>query len=501
MKKINHSKNSLYTFLSWLVPLGLTFFATPFIVRKLGNVEYGLYALMLGFIAYGFTFNIGRAVTKYVVEYNARDEIENVTKMISATFFIGLAIGTFGALILYFGADFFVRHILLIEDSASSLEAIRGLHLVAISIWFLIIGQVFIAVVQATHRFDVYSLIASLTNILFILGNVLLVWFGFGFLYLLFWNVITNAVNALGFFYYARKLQPGTSITFGFDKKMLKLSLMYGLSVVGSQLFGNILFIYERIVITRIEGTEKLTNYVVPITIAIYLHSFIGSLTLNLMAYSSELFANKQTGELEHIYKRASKIIVALVFFMVVTLSVGGKYFLTNWIGAEFAEASYHTFIIQLCTFGMLAILIVAWQFIEGYGLPVYNTISVVGWVIISLPLMPLLTSQYGIFGTSLARFIGEITMPIAFCFIERKIFGRILFSFWLKTLTIISLCALISGFAEYYLLQNLPVNWFSFAAVVGVCGIIFVTGLLVTSYFSTEEKLWLKSFFKKSFA
>jgi len=499
MKKINHSKNSLYTFLSWLIPLGLTFFATPFIVRKMGNIEYGLYALMLGFIAYSFTFNIGRAVTKYVVEYNAKSEIENVTKIVSATFFLGLAIGTLGTVVLYFGAEFFVGHVLLIEDSASQ-EAIRGLHLVAISIWFLIIGQVFIAVVQATHRFDVYSLITSLTNIFFILGNVLLVWFGFGFLYLLVWNVVTNAFNALSFFYYARKLQPGTSISLRFDKEMLKLSLKYGLSVVGYQIFGNILFIYERIVITRIEGTDKLTNYVVPITIAIYLHSFVASLTLNLMAYSSELFAKKQIAELEHIYKRVSKIVVALVVFMVVTLAVGGKYFLTNWIDAGFAETSYPVFIIQLATFGLLAVLIISWQFIEGFGSPFYNTISGFSWLLIAAPLMPILTTNYGIFGTSLARFIGEITIPITICLIERKIFGKVLVSFWLKILPLIFLCSLFSGFAEFYLLRSLPVNWFSFAGAVAVCGIIFVLGLLVTSYFSIEEKFWLKNLFKRSF-
>lgn len=500
MKKINHSKNSIYTFLSWLMPLGLTFFATPFIVRGLGNVEYGIYALMLGFIAYSFTFNIGRAVTKYVVEFNAKDEIENVTKIISATFFLGLGIGTLGTVILYFGAGFFVKNVLLIDDAMSE-QAISGLHLVAASIWFLIMGQVFISVVQATHRFDIYSLVSSLTNIFFILGNVALVWLGFGFLSLLAWNIVTNAFNALGFYYYARKLQPGTTITFRFGKEMLFLSLKYGLSVVGYQLFGNIFFIYERIVVTRIEGADNLTNYVVPMTLALFLHSFIGSLTLNLTAYSSELFARKQTAELEQIYRRVSKIVVALVVFIVVALAVGGKAFFTNWISADFAEASYQVFAVQMVTFGILAVLIISWQFIEGFGLPYYNTISGFSWLLIAAPIMPWLTNHYGIFGTSLARLIGEITIPLTILLIERKIFGKILFSFWIKILPTVFLCAAVSGLIEFYLLRNLSVNWFSFAGVMAASGIVYVIGLFLTSYFSAEEKFWLKNLFKKSFA
>lgn len=500
MKKINHSRNSLYTFLSWLMPIGLTFFATPFIVRGLGNVEYGIYALMLGFIAYSFTFNIGRAVTKYVVEFNAKDEIENVTKIISATFFLGLVVGTLGTIILYFGAPFFVKNVLLIDDAMSE-RAISGLHLVAISIWFLIMSQVFISVVQATHRFDIYSLISSLTNIFFIIGNVLLVWFGFGFLSLLVWNIVTNAFNAFGFYYYAKKLQPGTSVTFRFGREMFLLTLKYGLSVVGYQLFGNIFFIYERIIVTRLQGTEHLTNYVVPMTIALFLHSFIGSLTLNLTAYSSEFFARKQFAELEDVYKRVSKIVVALVVFIVLTLSIGGKSFLTNWMGADFAEASYQVFAVQMATFGIMAVLIISWQFIEGYGLPYYNTISGFSWLLIAIPLMPWLTNHYGILGTSLARLISEITIPLTILLIERKIFGKFLFSFWLKLLPSVFLSALVSGVVQFYILKSLSVNWFSLAGSVAACGLVYIIGLFLTRYFSVEEKFWIKNLFKKSFA
>lgn len=500
MKTINHSKNSIYTFLSWLLPLGLTFFATPYIVRGLGTVEYGLYALMLGFIAYSLSFNIGRAVTKYVIEFNASGETENVTKIISATFFLGLTIGTGGAAILFLGADFLVRNILSIENSLAD-KAVTGLHLVAVSIWFLIIGQVFVAIIQAVHRFDVYSFITTLTNIFFITGNVFLVWSGHDFLYLLGWNIVTNCVNAVSFLLYARKLQPGTAITLNFGREMLWLTIKYGLSIAGYQLFSNILFIFERVVIIRIEGTSNLTNYVLPMTLGVYLHSFIGSLAMNLMPYSSELFARKQILELEIIYKRISKIVVALVIFMVVSMAVGGRVFLTNWIDANFAEASYQVFIVQLVTFGMLAILIISWQFIEGYGLPYYNTISGFSWMIIAAPLMPWLTMHYGILGTSFARFIGGLTIPITICLIEKKIFGKFIFGFWLRVLVSVGVCGLAVGALEFFLLRELPVNWFSFIGVISLCGIIFACGLLLTSYFSSEEKKWLKNLFKKSFA
>ena len=61
-------------FSTWFLPLGLSFFATPIIVKALGDEDYGIYALVLGFIGYSFNFGIGRAITKYIAEYRASGE-------------------------------------------------------------------------------------------------------------------------------------------------------------------------------------------------------------------------------------------------------------------------------------------------------------------------------------------------------------------------------------------------------------------------------------------
>ncbi len=62
------AKNVFYGFLTWILPLGLSFVSTPLIVRTLGKKDYGIYTLVLGFVGYSFTFSIGRAITKYISE-------------------------------------------------------------------------------------------------------------------------------------------------------------------------------------------------------------------------------------------------------------------------------------------------------------------------------------------------------------------------------------------------------------------------------------------------
>lgn len=498
-KKVSHSRNSLYSLLSWLVPLGVTFLATPYIIRGLGNEEYGLYALMTGFIAYSFTFNIGRAVTKYVAEFSAKGETEKISQIISATFFLSLAVATIGSLIVVFAANLLVENVLQIQPAARE-QTVIAFYLAALCIWFLIIGQVFSATVQATHRFDIFSIITTLTNSGLILGNLALVLSGFRFYHLVLWNAITIFLSGAAFFIFARKLQPEVKINFSFNKQIFMLSARYGINVAAYQIFANLLLIWERVVITRIRGAEDLTHYVVPMTITFYIHTFIASFTLNFLAFTSDMFARDQIKALEAIYRRVTKLVVVMVVFICVALSVAGKPILANWIDLPFAEAAAGVFTIQIVIYGALACVIVAWQFIEGFGYPSYNMFFTLGLLIIAAPLMLILTQTYGIEGTALARLAGEIMIPVIIILIEKKIFGKILWDLWRKIIISLVIAGLAAGSTEYFILNSFTNNWFVVFSAIFVSGLIYLLIVWLVKYFSADEQSWLKGKLTKGF-
>ena len=472
----------------------------PHIILGLGNEQFGLYSLITGFIAYSFTFNIGRAVTKYVAEFSARGETEKISQIISATFFLSLAVATVGSLTLVALTDFLVSDFLQIPPGARA-DTITAFYLAALCVWLMIIGQVFSAIVQATHRFDIFSAITTLTNISLVLGNLALVWTGFKFYHLILWNAATMFLSGSAYFILAKKIQPETRINFKFSREIFRLSARYGINVAGYQIFSNILLLWERSIITRVRGADDLTHYVVPMTITFYIHTFIASFMQNFLALTSDMFARNETERLEEIYRRATKIVAVLVVFMCVALSVGAKPILTSWINADFAEASTQVFILQIITYGTLACGIVAWQFIEGFGYPSYNMIITLGLLVISAPLMFILTHRVGIEGTALARLAGEIMIPIVIIQVERKIFGRFLWDLWRKIIFLLAVAGAVAGGAEYFILQSLPNNWFVIVGAIGVSGLIYVSIVWFIFYFSPEEKLWLKEKLLKGFA
>lgn len=500
MPKNSVAKNVLFGFLSWLLPLGLTFIATPFIVRKLGAADYGIYALISGFISYSFSFNIGRAVTKFVAEYRAKGENEKIGEILSATLILNFFIGTIGAILFVGLARWFTIDLLQVEVELQE-KTIISFYLAAICVWLTMLGQVFSAVIQAVRRFDLFSHITTVVNFLLVAGNLILALNGFNVTAILVWNVVTTFISCLLFYITARKVLPEARLSFKFQGETLKLVTKYSAGVTAYQVFANLLLLFERGWITRTLGADALTFYAVPMTIAIYIHAFVTSLTLVLFPLTSELYAQKATETLRLLYLSSTKIIIALVVFMSLTLAIGSREFLFNWVGADFAEKSSQVMILQIAVFGLLACLIISWQLMEGIGFPAYNAILTFIWLVVTVSLMIFWTENHDLSGAAWARLFGVVVVPFSILFVEYKVFGKVQSAFWIKILFSLIIAGSLAGGIEYLILRNLPVNWLTLLLSFSASGIVYIFGLLVTKFFNFEEKQRLTGFIRKAIA
>ena len=449
MKTLSHSRNSIYGFLAWIAPFGLTFLATPFFIRRIGNVEYGLYLLITSFIAYSFSFNFGRAITKYVAEYLEKGEKEKAANVIVSTFFLSLIIGTIGCSLLGFFAEYIVKDILLVETEYHT-AAIRGFYLAAICVWLTVLNFNFVSIMQALQRFDVFSLITVGSGATLIGGNILLVWNGYGFDSMILWNAFVLILSCIVYTVLLRKFLPEMKFSLTIDREIFKITAQYSLNVMLYQICLNLLLIFERSWITRVLGAEQLTFYTVPMNLGIYIHALITSFSTNFLAMTSVLFVREEIENLKQIYQKVSKLILITVVFLCVTIATAGFKFLSLWLSPSFAEHANPVFAVHITTFGLLAILIVAWQFVEGFGAPKFNFYSSLLWFSISVPLMILLTKPFGIRGAAIARLIAFSTIPVIIVIIERKIFREIFWRFWAVNIFKLGITATVASVAEY---------------------------------------------------
>lgn len=483
-------RNVLYGFSTWMLPLILGFIATPKIVRALGSQDYGIYALVLGFVGYSFNFSFGRAVTKYIAEYYANDKRGKITDLISAAVFINIAVGFVSVLIVCASAGWLVRDVYRIDAQAQE-KTVAAFYIAAMIVFFSMQNQIFSSVLQGIHRFDVYSKIFNFNNFALLTGNLLLALGGYGLLSLFVWNASLAFLSCFVFGWAARKLLPEFKINFNFKGDTLKLIVRYSAGVIGYQILSNFLLLFERGLITRESGAEALTFYVVPMALAIYIHSFITSLVIVVFPLASEL--KNEPEKLFRLYSTATKIVCLFVFFLATTLIVEGDLFLKIWtskdLGADFAVKTSGLLVIHTITFAFVAIQTISWQMTDGLGYPNYNCYIFVICLIISVFLMLYLPPIFGLEGYALGRMFGYLTIFFSVFYVEKWFFGSVQFNLWTKIFGILTAAALTAAVTERLILGFLSVSWFGFLSAsvfgAGAYGLI----VWVLGFINEEEK------------
>jgi O-antigen/teichoic acid export membrane protein len=491
----NIAKSIGYGFLSWILPIGLTIYVTPKILSGLGTVDYGVFALILGFISYSFMFGIGKTATKYIAELRQTDEKRQIQDIISATLFICTVVGIFGAIFIILTANWLTVEVFKIESGLQPVT-IKAFYLAAATIFVMTLSQVFSGIVQGFHRFDIYSNILNFNNFSTIIGNLIIVLSGKSILVLLIWNLLTTSITCFLYYYYAKVLLPELKLNFKFSRQALHLVIRFSSGIVAYQVFGNLTFLVERGLITREFGTENLTYYVLPMTLALYIHAVIGSLTMVIFPLASEL--GNQPEKLLSLYIKSTKIVCAVVFFIATSLITTSYLFLSLWLGNEIADKSFVLLIIHTITFSFLAIIIISWQLREGLGFALANGFLGFLWFIIAVPLMFLLDGKFGLEGIGVARLVGLLPMILAVFYYEKKIFNKWLFGFWLRLGAVLIVSSALASLAEYIVLHNFTAGW-AVWIFSGMCGgTVFLICLWMFQFFTEDEKLFFKKFIKR---
>ena len=480
------ASNALFSWLSWFFPLLLSFFATPVIVKGLGPAEYGLYALIIGFIGYTFGFGIGRTSAKYVAEYRASGQSEKISEVVSAALWFSLAIGSAGALTAALLAGPIADDVLnIVPDSRSA--AITALYIAGATVLIYAVSQIFQSVLQGLNRFDRYSVLTNVNGILLQAGNIAIVVAGYGMLELLYWNLFVVTAMCLAFYINARSLLPELKLKFSVGRESFAAVLGYGTSIIIYQICGNIMIVFERAWIVRKLGSEALAFYVVPMTLALYMQGIIGSLAIALFPSFNELLNDRD--KLIRLYQKATKMILAIIVFISLSLIVTGRDFLMVWINSQFSDSSYSVLVIHTLTFAIIALFTIMWQLAEAKHSASYNAAIAFVWMAAAVVLGVLLIEDWRNEGVAAARLVGVVlTLPLI-PLLERRFLGRAQLRFWAAILFRILISAAVAVIVQVLLLQQLSANWLTLFLTIAAGGPVYALGLWVTGFVTADER------------
>lgn len=477
--------NSIFGVLSWFSPILIGFFATPVLVGGLGAETYGVYAVILGFLSYSFTFGIGRAASKYVAEYNASSESEQLSRSLSAVLFFSIAVGAIGAFVLAVLTPWIVRYILLLPEGQSG-PAEKALYIACVTGLVSMISQVFQNTLQGLHRFGTYLLVSNFSAVLLGSGNIALAWAGYGIEALIAWNLFAVLTSGTIFFVAAVQALPDFRPTLAIGREITGNVAKYGASIILYQIFANVFFIFERSWVVRQFGAETLTYYFVPMLLGIYLHGVILSFVQVLFPRINELLNDRE--RLTRLYLRSNRLVVALIVLIATSLIVCGEQFLTLWVGSEFTLRSYTVLIFHVLTFSLIGASVITWHISESFRAAGINVALTFTWLVVGGSLMLLVGGTYGIEGIAAARLTAIVlTMPVIF-YVEKRFLGSIQAMHWLGLLARVGAAATVMGCFQWASGRLMTFGWPQLAAAVTGGIAIYVLVLFLTGFFEKDE-------------
>lgn len=457
MDRYQVSKNILYNFLGQGILLLLGFFTTPFIIYKLGKDSYGIFILITSVVSYFsiLDFGLGTAMIRSIADSWIRKDKNNLKKTIGTSLFTFTILGLLGTFLIIFAASPIINNLLHIPGGLL-LPARIAFYIGAFSFFINMIGTVFIGILSALQRMDILNSRNIFLGILNAFGTIVLLFLGYGLIYIVFWNVFISALATLAFFIIIKRILPNTPLTIYFDKEIfLKLFKFGGFKFI-SNISGQIIFQLDRFLIGIFQPIASLAFYNPPLSLV--QKSFtsllnISSATFPAISQSSALGDTKRVKEL---YFRMSRLIAFVMFPILLIFFIGAYQIMNLWLGREIAEQGAP----------VLRIFAIAYLFITASAAPVVvsegmNKPNIPAFfasfgALINLSSALILIPKYGIYGAAWALLINCILqVPVFVWFVSKKVIEvsilELLKSAYLKPF----LAALVSSLISIYFFNS----------------------------------------------
>ena len=496
-------QNVVASFTSWLVSLAGAVLCQPIFVHRLGSEKYGIYILAMSVVTQltSLNLNVGRALTRQLsmalVGNEKRDSYKeaSIDEILLASFSLCLLVAFVSAFVMAGSARWITLHVLKVQPSIQA-TTIAALYIGSAAVAATFIYQFVASIPQALQRFDLYAYVTIGVAVATIVGNCTLAIEGFGVRSLMVWAVAVSVTSTVVLLLKCRPLLPAIHWHLSFNRPIISSVVRFGGAVTVYGALGSLISLAERVTVSRYCGTAAVTYYSVPMLIGIYIHGATAALTLVVFPLASQAVALKDIERLKRLYTQAFKYVAPLIALAVTLSVVGGNAALTIWIGPAFAVHAKGLFAIHALTYGIIAFGIIPWQVIEGMGYPGWNAKLAIIWAVIAIPAMLILTPHIGIRGPAIARLLSVTSIFVYIYLVEKRVFGKVLWSFWRKTVSRVIAACVLAGLTLQLFLRIYAPGWFSMGVAGCLASVLFVGVLYASGHWGKTELSDLRQLF-----
>lgn len=323
------------------VSMAVAFFMSPFLVRTLGDAQYGVWVLVLSVTGYMGLLDAGLkvSVVRFVAAHSATGDAESLGETISTALVIysvlAVVIVSVAAVLgLLLDSLFYVPHEL--RSTARAVLIITGTTLSV-----TLLASVFNGFLAGLQRYDITNAIAVGLTLAGAFAIYAVVAAGQGIVGLAIVQLVSQVVSGILLWSVSRRLRPGVylslkRIRFGRIKELYSYSFFVLLNTLAMLL----LFRSGELLAGAFLGVASVTYFAIGGMLVEYLGKIIGSATQVLHPLASGKHALDDQSDLRVAMILSTRACIAIALPACAGFVILGKPFIAAWMGAQYAEVS-----------------------------------------------------------------------------------------------------------------------------------------------------------------
>ncbi|MBP2832020.1 oligosaccharide flippase family protein [Aquimarina sp. U1-2] len=415
--KINQLKGgAALSYVNILITNVIGLLLTPFIIRSLGQTEYGLYTMIGALVGYltVFDFGLNNTIIRFVANFRAENDKKGEENFLAHSYII---YGFISLFILSVGFLFYSNLSSLYEQTLSAQQIQKAEIMFAILIFNLAIslpGGALTGICSGYEEFifpKIVTILKYLIRSILVVGILLYQGDSVSLVILdTCMNLLIILINGLIVF---KKLKVKIRLH-KFEVTLLKTILGFSSWIFIFALVHQLRWQFGQLVLGLYYGTAIVAVYAVGSTLGNYYGAFSSAISNIFLPRAIQMIVKKSSKEeLTNMFIKISRIILIVLLFIFGGFILVGRDFIYYWVGEEYNEAYYYTIFIMI---GLTPILS------QGFAnnlLEAKKLLSYRGILLLTLTIMGTILGIYMAKNYGVLEMIASI---VAFMLLERLI-------------------------------------------------------------------------------
>lgn len=336
-------RNVISNWGAYIVSMAVNFVLSPYVVRHLGNVGYGVWTLILSLTGYLGLLDLGvrGAVTRYVAKFHSEANHKRSSEVASSAAVIFGTAGLVAILASVVCAYGVIGHMHIPPDYLGAARAV--LILTGLSVATSLINGVFGGILVGLQRFDLTNGIEVSISILRACSIVVALYLGCG--------IVTLACLQLAFtiarwttnIALTRHYYPELRIRFATaDRASIKLIFSFSVFSFLMHVSASLIYASDNVVIGAYLPVTYVTFYVIGGNLVEYARTLVSGISQALTPLASSTETRGDPQELRKLVLTSSRWASMVILPVTCTFLLRGPSFIGLWMGWNYAAVSGH---------------------------------------------------------------------------------------------------------------------------------------------------------------